>query len=241
MADGKKHDYPNEILEIFREGNYGHSKDSIARKIGGDRNQVFEEIQKLIDGGLLFEKKRKLWVDFDSVTLFASTMDAFERKLSLHEAMIFGDKERDGLLKEIKKRLKSSTKPMFYAEEVIIDGKKFEGEMHQINPEVKSHLQAIREQIDSLVRSAYAMYGMHTMNPVVTQLPVEQDEDRFRELQEKAFKIQIQTRHKLMKMCPKENQYMYNEWDFMVFSGFLFSEKNYDPKKLKDSITNQPD
>ena len=223
MTGRKKHDYPNEIIDFLRKDNNGHSKNSIAHKIGGDRNEVFEAIRILIGRNFLQEKKGKMYMDFDMVGHFKDVIDEFEDFHNECKAMIFGDEKRDGYLFDIRKILKKSKNPMFYAEEVVIQGVKQEGVMHQINPEIKSHLQAIREILDRLTRTAHGLLVMNLWNRYPSQ-----EIDKFEKLMKSSTTTQIKTRNELKKMIPKKNQHMFTEWEFQVFAGLVLGKKKRD-------------
>ena len=55
--------------------------------------------------------------------------------------------------------------------------------------------------------------------------------DKEKKIQKRGLEMQIRTRQELWKM-QNGDKTMYNEWDFMVFSGYELSLGVDDPKKI---------
>jgi len=202
----KKHDYRGDILkEIFNRS--GQSKDAICRKIGGDRNAIYREIDRLIGEGIVGYEDGGLFLIFGDV--WDGPLKELEGTISMDNEIIF-----ETLLPRIKESLQKSKNPIFYHEPVIIQGQKFEGNLHRINDDAKSDLLTISWNIDRLIRSSFSLFSV-----VIMHAPPEKYKTKIDKAQKNALKIITKIKKELRTLTPKEFVEVFDEWWFQVTAG----------------------
>ena len=231
MKRYKKHDYKDEILKLVREER-GQSKDAICRKIGGSRNDVYQQIDVLIKEEILRYEKKGLFLNPEG-DVWNGPLKELEGTISMDKEIIFKTR-----IPRIEKTLKKSKKPIFYHEPVIIKGQKFEGNLHRINDDAKNDLLGITWNIDRLIRSQFTLFATAMLNP-----PPNEYKPKIDKAQKDGLKLITEIRKKLASLTPKEYMEVFDEWWFQITAGLKLTFKDakkfvkkLDLEKLKKGI-----
>ena len=157
-SHAKKVDYSNEIFNAVREQG-GIPKDRVYRKIGGYRNAVMKDIEKMCKEKILRYENGKLHIIKDNLPNITKRRENLQDFLKNYREVI------KNVLPRIEQNAKKSGKPIFYTEPVMapgsIDartGKPMEGKLQRINEKCKDDLLLIMHAVNNLIRSSFSLY-----------------------------------------------------------------------------------
>ena len=203
--------------------NPGITKDGVVLKLRGARNTIYNNIQEMIVDGVLFYKKRGLYINPDHVPNISKKRENLQIFLDSYRQTV------SNLLPKIEKNAKISGKPIFYTEsaaDVIgIDtttGKPFTGEIQRINEKCKQDLLLIMSVVNNVIRATLSLY--------ITQIRSEKEKQEIDKEQKKALDEIAKTKRKLLEMTAQPRNgtgvATFHSWWFQLTAGLQMQEDN---------------
>ena len=226
-SHAKKVDYRNEIYNaVLGEG--GIPKDSVYRKIGGYRNAVMKDIEKMCKEKILRYENGKLHIIKDNLPNITKRRENLQDFLKNYREVI------KNILPRIEQNAKKSGKPIFYTEPVVtgggIDfrtGKPIEGKLQRINEKCKDDLLLLMHTVNNLIRASYSVYISQISSLGESRLQTAKEIEKD---QKEALNEIKKTKRTLLEMtAEKGNRYgpaVFQMWWFQLTSGLQMQEDN---------------
>ena len=227
-SHAKKVDYSNEIFNAVREQG-GIPKDRVYRKIGGYRNAVMKDIEKMCNEKTLEYKNGGLHIIKESLPDITKRREELQGFLKDYREIV------RMALQRIEEDVRKSGKPIFYTEPVMapghIDartGKPMEGKVQRINEKCKGDLLTIMHSVNIVIRASYSVYisQISSLEESGIQVSVKEIEKEQKEALDEIKK----TKRTLLEMTAKNGNLagpaVFHMWWFQLTAGLQMQEDN---------------